>query len=633
VESRPAAEAIIASAAWTKSPSGSRTAELRGYDSIVHVTGVDLAALGVVLPADLVGIVCMQPAVSLSAEPFRWLPGAVGAQLAAVQRTLDIALLRDHGAEKTHFTLFPEYSIPGITGIEAIHGALSAPSWPTGTVVVAGIDALTPLEFQALCAGPNTAVDRDHGNDPATVQPNEWVNCSVTWVKANDGRLLRWVQPKLEPAWPEQNIIHGNMFRGRSVYCYRASYSNGVGFAFLSLVCFDWIATHDGQSLPEQILQQLNDAGIELSLGWLFVLEHNEKPSHPTFLTGAARFFENRAFSPLISRDHCAIVFANTAGRIGPGSAKTNGESAVILSPAAPFDLSGCHPTYTGVPTLARNSEILARCKDALFRERGACITSFSQYPPRWVDLSPAGRSLPLRTARVHATEPAATDPRVAGAEVPCPVKWVNDMLDEATCLSDQLPGAALAASLRDVHEETIRRLRGVDSAGLQARVDHATYRAPGLAAESADHWAQIQRDGVTHVLNTLDNFGTGGAALDVSAGSIHADAIIRGTQLTIVATAGPTHEDCLRHIAAVHVPPERRQVVLVTRDLHNTRRLKRDRSILEPDETPALGQEVKFTDSSSGRIHIGFHDLLEPYMDAVSQNALEEALYERLTS
>jgi hypothetical protein len=35
------------------------------------------------------------------------------------------------------------------------------------------------------------------------------------WVKDANGSLERWIQPKLHPAWPEMNISHQHMFRGK----------------------------------------------------------------------------------------------------------------------------------------------------------------------------------------------------------------------------------------------------------------------------------------------------------------------------------------------------------------------------------------------------------------------------------
>lgn len=402
---------------------------------MIHIEDVDLTGNNVLLPTHLVGVVVMQPFLNLTGEPFRCLPAHKAERLAALERTLGIAKAADHGAGKTHFTLFPEYSIPGMDGILHIEAILRDPSWPSGTIVVGGTDALSKGDYTTLCGEPDTFVDLDR-NGPTHVPANEWVNCCITWVKGGGGELSRWLQPKLAPAWPEQNIAHTQMFHGQSMFLFRCSFDNGSPCRFFSLLCFDWIGAVDGQLIPKQILAQIQAKGQEVSLSWVFVPQHNKKPSHAAFLTGVAEFFEETNF-PLVFRHRCSVVFANTAGRETPGRATDNGCSGFVLSPLSPFDLLGCHPTYSGRPRLLRGSDALGQCKDTLFREKGACIHSFSQN--LLAPLGAAGHSLPIYRANVHSIAAGATDPRAPGTYVTAAVKWVNDALDELPCLSQQL--------------------------------------------------------------------------------------------------------------------------------------------------------------------------------------------------
>ena len=67
-----------------------------------------------------------------------------------------MARAASHGAPKTHFTLFPEYSIPGLEGIAFVHAAISAPDWQNGTIVIGGADALSKPDFATLAGAPNT---------------------------------------------------------------------------------------------------------------------------------------------------------------------------------------------------------------------------------------------------------------------------------------------------------------------------------------------------------------------------------------------------------------------------------------------------------------------------------------------
>src|SRR4051812_20228922 len=129
---------------------------------MVHVERIDLSKR-IVLPSGRVGMVLAQPFLSLTeAEPFRCVPAAKEVQLAYVNKTLEIARQAPHHGPKTHFTLLPEYSIPGLDGIARIDSVLAQPTWPTGTIVIGGTDALTKTEFEQLASGPDTHFDVTH---------------------------------------------------------------------------------------------------------------------------------------------------------------------------------------------------------------------------------------------------------------------------------------------------------------------------------------------------------------------------------------------------------------------------------------------------------------------------------------
>jgi hypothetical protein len=103
---------------------------------MVHVEAVDLGALGVTFPADRVGMVVAQPYIPddglTPAEPFKFTNGAAAQQLPVVERALTLSRERHHGLAKTHFTVFPEYSIPGLAGVQHIDLTLDSAAWPTG---------------------------------------------------------------------------------------------------------------------------------------------------------------------------------------------------------------------------------------------------------------------------------------------------------------------------------------------------------------------------------------------------------------------------------------------------------------------------------------------------------------------
>ncbi len=262
---------------------------------MVKIKIVDLSQCGVTLPSDRVGMVIVQPFLSLTdVEPYQCTALAKPSQLAVLTDTLAVARAAQHGEHKTHFTIFPEYSIPGLEGVALIEQALNEPDWPTGTIVIGGTDALSKLDFETLSGEQSTHLDTVH-NSVDRIAQNEWVNCAITWVKRDDGIVERWLQPKLDPAGPERNAQCQEMFRGDSVFVFKGQFSNSAKqYRFSSLIYFDWISTLNGEIAWHGVLDALQQeaAPYELSLSWFFVIQHNRIPSHDTFLLEVRRFFD-----------------------------------------------------------------------------------------------------------------------------------------------------------------------------------------------------------------------------------------------------------------------------------------------------------------------------------------------------
>ena len=399
---------------------------------------VDLTLEGIELPSATTGMVLAQPYLELGPEePFRSTSQSTPQHLEAIVKTLDVARTAPHGAEKTHFTLLPEYSIPAAQGIPRIEDALRSNDWPNRTIVIGGVDGLTIPEYEALVATPHTTVDRKH-NNPKTIPAGQWVNCAIVWTKGRDGSVKRWLQPKLYPAWPEEDATVLSMFRGSSVFVFRGRFSNGAPYRFAVLVCYDWVATIDGhkpwETLLEELSRQASPHEAELSLSWLFVIQHNEKPSHPTFLTEIDSFFDQTT-TPTVRRDRTCIVFANSAGGPGPGRTEHHGHTSLVLAQETRFTPSTCPLTFCNGGQSYRERDLIRHHKDILFRERGACIHSFAQVNPASLVPGAAGRAAPLRCPAVFPIN-EQPDPRALGAPVPASAKWLNDELDT-------LPGSA----------------------------------------------------------------------------------------------------------------------------------------------------------------------------------------------
>ncbi len=563
-----------------------------------------------------------------SAEPYQCTAQAKPQQLAVLAETLAVARAARHGAPKTHFTIVPEYSIPGLDGVALVENALREGNWPNGTIVIGGTDALTKAQYVQLLQGDATHVDatRNGGN---LVQPDQWVNCAITWVKGGNGRLERWIQPKLHPAWEEMNVRYQHMFRGSSVYLFKGLLENGAPYRFGTLVCFDWIATVGTQKTCRWILDDLQQqaAQHQLPMSWLFIIQRNSKPSHETFLNEVALFF-NQTEYPNALRNHACLVFANTAGKATPGRTHEFGGTAVVLSHLAGFANPNCLPTFSmGGPRFRDGSNLLATYKDIFFRERGACIHSFTQINPGSLTAGPAGRAIAVENAQVWPIS-GTLEPRAPAAAVPASIKWLNDELDEVPSLSAAFHTAPLATQVDSAHQRNIAALRGISP-------QSTTYAVKLAAQESTvkyeDEWDATESKALRHLVHTLDIVGVGFLPPTVGAVPAHATVLINNKTVDLLAIRGASHEGCIEHSKTFLTNPQR-QVLLVSRDPENTPWRQRFGSFLQP-VTPQLGQERNITDPASGSLHLGYQNLLEIFRRSATSAAVEGGINAELAA
>jgi hypothetical protein len=563
-----------------------------------------------------------------AAEPYQCAVAARQERLAILFQTLAISRANHHGMEKTHFTIFPEYSIPGPDGIALVETAVRANDWPNGTIVIGGTDGLTQAQYGDLLQGPSTHFDA--ARNGADQVGNRWVNCAITWIKQADGRVDRWVQPKIHPAWPEMNISHQHMFNGRSVYVFKGRFENNAPFRFATLICFDWVATVDAQMPFEWILSDLHNkaAGAQLPLSWLFVIQRNEKPSHDTFLNSVNRFFDQTAF-PNALRERACVVFANTAGRSRPGRSNDFGSCSVVSSPQSLFKKPDCVPTFSGGgPRFRDGSNLLAPCKDFVFRERGACIHSFAQVNPGSVNAGAGGRIFAVDQALVFPTSGPA-HPRAPNGAVPAAVKWINDELDSLPDLRDRHPAAPLAPLAATMHNENVKALRGLASQAVAAAVKLATQ---GSQSKYADDWDSPESGALGHVAHTLDILRVAFTPTvpNIAGDPVHASIEIGNQDVDLIAVRGNSHDECIAHVTKL-LPPLRRSTLLVSRDHDNTKWARKLGSFLQPLTQP--GEEPRITDPSSGMFHIGYQNLLEPFINAQNAAALATSVHAELAN
>jgi hypothetical protein len=472
---------------------------------MVHVTRVDLAERGIVLPSDRVGMVIAQPHLCLTPnEPFICLPDRRQKQLAVVQAALDVSVANSHGAGKTHFTILPEYSIPGLDGVAQIEARIAGAEWPSRTILIGGVDALTKDQFTDLAGQPRTYIDAVD-NAVAHIGQNEWANCSVTWTKAADGTVEKWIQPKLAAAWPEARIVYNEMFRGNSIFAFKGPLTNGASYRFSTLLCFDWIGAVNGQLPWRWALEDLQSQAAahdgDVSLSWFFVIQCNDCPSHPTFLTQVPEFFR-ATFLPRVRRERTCLVFANTAGKAVPGHCETYGGTSVIFTRNTAFKEETSRPTVSQGGQRFRGNTILGNHRDAYFREKGACIHSFAQVNPDQAGGADA-RAFAVERPYVFPIERTLDDPRAPCDIVPACVKWVNDQLDSAEPLAIPDDTFALAPQAPPAQNATIAKF---ESLMLKPRAKPSL--CPELQIRRKRIW-KTQTSGSTHTLKPLITFCT----------------------------------------------------------------------------------------------------------------------------
>ena len=580
--------------------------------AVVSVVEIDLDALGVRFPRSGVGMVLSQPHIKFTQdEPIVLRPERKQKCLQDLQSALNVSLGRHHRADRTHFTVLPEDAVPGLDGVTVIDQALAGNEWPSATVVIGGVDGLTNTSYAQLLQLANTTASA--GNSPAAVTAQQWVNCVVTWVKDAQGQVHRWVQPKLSPAWVELNRSHQTMFQGETIYVFKASCADtGVPLRFASLLCYDWVGERDGRRVWELLLDGINTAAQDayLTLDWMFVPQCNPVPSHASFMSQVTNFFQQGQFAKVLRDDTC-LVMANVAGRDEPGKCDSFGQSAVIFA-SQKFVKPSCMPTYCNGGSPFRAGNPLESCRDALFRESGACVHSLLVKNPKALPLGAAGRRVAVEHATVHSLSDKV-DHRTPGAGVAAEVKWVNDELDErAWALSRKYPEAPLAAEAKTAHE-------GIDL-GIRQLQPHAVRHAVLMASvntkreESVDKWADAECKAVDHVLNSLSILGAAGMAISVHAASAHATVSREQAEMEMVAVLANGHEDADKHVRDM-APRHRGRLLVVSRDAENTLWGKEFGSIF--DKFSGATEEVNITDPESAIVRIGYQNLLQAYRTA----------------
>lgn len=559
--------------------------------------------INVALPSGSVKMLFVQPYLEFVApnqEPFPFVAGCSGRLNQSIDKAFEIAHTFD-----PHFILFPEFALPGVDAVRKIVAHMATAAVPASRIVIAGVQGLSKMQYAELCGLPNAHVEA--GNAPDRVTENQWVNTSVTFVKDSGGALSLWIQPKVSPSWLEANERHQQMFPGRAVNIFEAKFDNDVRCRFFSLLCYDWVGQENGASVPNTILQKFDHlcrtAQEERRLQWVFVLQHNHSPNHPTFLNAVNNFLSQPA-PDFVLRHDTAVVMVSTANTRFPSRHEPYGYSSVIFGPRAPFDGKTCLPTFATQSTRLRSSTALQTCMDAVFREMGECIHAAVVRVPASVVPNATDRTPGVVEAKVYQLVGDSADPRIPGGPVPAVVKWANDELDMLT--GAEFAGTAIETDLKTSHDRTVKAYRHLQSQDLATRIDGACARRVqkrdrnGSAAASIDPAADIdtawdvdERGSLQHVIQCLTLID-GVAVLDAGSARLHARYPAKGVEIGVI--RGPKHADCVPAFKLwadrTHSP-----VLFVSRDENNVAVLSRE---VENFTDPGGSQGIRITDAQT---------------------------------
>ncbi|MBE3093655.1 MAG: hypothetical protein IMZ52_01390 [Actinobacteria bacterium] len=595
--------------------------------------------LKVTIPETELCISQMQPFVELgTSEPYRWQPDKINKQLARIYRFMEIAKTFDSNG-KSHFTLLPEYSIPGINGIDRINQILSDASWPSDTIVIGGVDGLSNEDYVTICNDAISCISTENAPNQI-IDKKKWVNCCITWVKETSGLLKRYIQPKISRSWPEINVYDREMFCGCSVNLFTIKFSNGTDCKFLTLICFDWIGLINGTGngifeILNCINQKWRVSGSAKDINLIFILQKNPKPNHRNFLDNAHHFFVDRNNNPFIRRDNSVLFFVNTAGEDKPGKTNKYGYSSLIASKRSPYYDKDCCPLSFSLDTKKlRNSDYLDKCKEALFRENGACFHLFKFAPPSFISGNSGAKGLFLSEARVYSIDEGIDDPRVPNGTVAASIKWVNDEIDTIEPITIHENGKPIQNEVIQAHEDVSKEIRKLSGKCLCKCIQYSFCKYSNFKPETipivhfVDEWGNEEKVGLQTVIHTLSIIRTCNT-INISEAKAHATMNI-GTNVfdIIIVHGGNNPKDCFDYGKKFLIPnSSSRYAVVVTKDINNSLVNKKiDRTIFYNQE-PVSEKGPNITNPDDNFIHCGYQNIQECCFSAKSVDDLKKQI------
>jgi hypothetical protein len=299
----------------------------------------------------------------------------------------------DGKGREVQVVVFPEFAVPFDLFLE-VEGSLRLEGLPKNTVVVAGVEPVSPREFAELLSGSSNPA----GSNSLQYGSATFVNFCVIWIKSADGTVRRYLQPKLKPSALEQ--ARQGMYQGEFVLLFQ-----GDLISFAALICFDCIGEAAHMMAAESFLESIGELashGSSINLGLVLVPQCNEYAEHPDFIRFARRVLQGNS---KVRVSDGAVLFANSATDRHGRSRKTFGRSAFYYSggrweargeggplPTIPFTFALEHPSRPHYGSLVR----------ARLREDGPCVHCLEFLIPSLIGTGAGAPVYPVELAVCH---------------------------------------------------------------------------------------------------------------------------------------------------------------------------------------------------------------------------------------
>jgi hypothetical protein len=232
---------------------------------------------------------------------------------AMVRPILEMAATGESGLHGTRFVAFPEGSIPFKYKDEIVRFIESR--LPPNTIVILGFEHIFFKQYYQLLSDYRAFNEEAYElvtKEPRRVEEDRPVNCCMTAIKDDSGRLHCYVEAKTHPFIGEEFLDQPHdLYRGRYLYLFRSTLS---ALNFMVLICLDYIYRDRHDSNAVAVIRRANELYYKerQQLDLLFVIQCNPKPEHKVFVDTTIGFYgEHLMFTPGVK--HGVTLFLNSS--------------------------------------------------------------------------------------------------------------------------------------------------------------------------------------------------------------------------------------------------------------------------------------------------------------------------------